>query len=285
MEILIITGMSGGGKSRAATVLEDMGFYTVDNLPAEMMVRFARFCQKAESKYSRIAFVYDIRADEPSKALLSALHEMDEQGMSCTVLYLDSGDDTIIRRYKETRRVHPLESESCTLPEALEKERAMMAPIRAKADLLWDTSTFSVAKLRSALLSQFGTESDRKGLEVHVMSFGFKHGLPQEADTVLDVRFLPNPYYVDELKKRTGLEEPVQEFLNRSEDTHTFLKKTADMLSFLLPRYREEGKSLFVLAIGCTGGHHRSVAITHALCQRISAMGYGTTEIHRDISR
>lgn len=285
MEILIITGMSGGGKSRAASVLEDMGFYTVDNLPAEMMVRFADFCQRAESKYSRLAFVYDIRAEEPAAALLAALDEMKRQGRECTVLYLDSNDDTIIRRYKETRRVHPLESDTCTLRHALEKERAMMAPIRQRADLLWDTSSYSVAKLRSALLAEFGTKDDRNGLEVHVMSFGFKHGLPAEADMVLDVRFLPNPYYVDGLKKRTGLEAPVQEFLDQAEDTHTFLEKSTDLLTFLLPRYAEEGKSLFVLAVGCTGGHHRSVAMCHALCRNISALGYPVTEIHRDISR
>ncbi len=285
MEILIITGMSGGGKSRAATVLEDMGFYTVDNLPAEMMVRFADFCKRNEGRYQRLAFVYDIRADEPASRLLDAVCELKKQSEKCTVLYLDSDDATIIHRYKETRRVHPLESDSCTLPDALEKERALTASIRGMADIVWDTSTYSVAKLRSALLTEFGTADDRKGLEVHVMSFGFKHGLPQEADMVLDVRFLPNPYYVDELKKRTGLEGPVQDFLHRAEDTHAFLNKTADLLTFLLPRYKDEGKSLFVLAVGCTGGHHRSVAMTHALCQKIAAMGYGVTEIHRDISR
>lgn len=285
MEILIITGMSGGGKSRAATVLEDIGFYTVDNLPAEMLVRFADFCRKAEGRYHRLAFVYDIRADEPAAALVDAVAELKKQRDKCTVLYLDSSDETIVHRYKETRRVHPLESETCLLGEALEKERAMTAPIRAVADLVWDTSAYSVAKLRSALLTEFGTAADRKGLEVHVMSFGFKHGLPPEADMVLDVRFLPNPYYVDELKKRTGLEEPVREYIYRSEDTHTFLDKTTELLQFLLPRYEAEGKSLFVLAVGCTGGHHRSVAMTHALCRKISAMGCGVTEIHRDISR
>ncbi len=285
MEILIITGMSGGGKSRAAAVLEDIGFYTVDNLPAEMMVHFAAFCRRAESKYSRLAFVYDIRADEPATALLEALATVRKQGRNCTVLYLDCDDDTIIHRYKETRRVHPLEGDGCTLPEALVRERELMAPICDQADIVWDTSSYSVAKLRSALLGEFGTAADRRGLEVHIMSFGFKHGLPQEADMVLDVRFLPNPYYVDDLKKRTGLEAPVQEFIYRAEETHTFLDKTADLLQFLLPRYEHEGKSLFVLAVGCTGGHHRSVAMCHALCQRVAALGYGVTEIRRDRSR
>ena len=198
MEILIISGMSGAGKSRAAICLEDSGYYIVDNLPAEMMVKFAEFCAAAGGRYDRLAFVYDVRAGEPFDRLTGAVEELRRQGLRCRLLFLEADTKTIINRYKETRRSHPLCGDGASIEEAVARERAMLAPVRAQADLVLDTSAFSAAKLRSTLLTLLGREADG-GLHVTVLSFGFKNGLPPEADLVLDVRFLPNPYYVPEL--------------------------------------------------------------------------------------
>ena len=197
--------MSGAGKSRAAICLEDSGYYIVDNLPAEMMVKFAEFCAAAGGRYDRLAFVYDVRAGEPFDRLTGAVEELRRQGLRCRLLFLEADTKTIINRYKETRRSHPLCGDGASIEEAVARERAMLAPVRAQADLVLDTSAFSAAKLRSTLLTLLGRESDG-GLHVTVLSFGFKNGLPPEADLVLDVRFLPNPYYVPELKRLTGLD-------------------------------------------------------------------------------
>ena len=285
MEVLIITGLSGSGKSKAASVLEDIGYYLVDNLPAEMMVHFARFCTAAQGKYDRLAFVYDVRAGEPAERLISALQEIKNEVEFCKVLFLDSSSETIIHRYKETRRNHPLAIDGNSIEQAVKLERKWMKPVREQADFVLDTSTFSAAKLRSELLALFGKQSDRTALQVNVMSFGFKYGLPLEADLVFDVRFMPNPYYVDELKMLTGLDQPVRDFVFRYEETREFVTQLEKMLTYLLPHYSEEGKSVLVVAIGCTGGHHRSVAIAHKITEFLSEKGFAVTESHRDISR
>ena len=197
MEILIISGLSGAGKSRAAICLEDGGYYIVDNLPAEMMVKFAEFCEAAGGRYDRLAFVYDVRAGEPFQRLTEAVDEIRAKGLRCRLLFLEADTKTIINRYKETRRSHPLCGDGCSIEDAVARERAMLEPVRSCADLVLDTSTFSTAKLRSTLLTMLG--GGRAGaLHVTVLSFGFKNGLPPEADLVWDVRFLPNPYYVPE---------------------------------------------------------------------------------------
>lgn len=285
MEVLIITGLSGSGKSKAASVLEDIGFYLVDNLPAEMMLHLARFCRAAQGKYDRLAFVYDVRAGEPAERLLSALKEIKAEVESSKVLFLNTDTETIIHRYKETRRNHPLAGDGKSIEQAVELEREWTRPVQEQADIVLDTSTFSTAKLRSELLAIFGKQSDRSALQVNVMSFGFKYGLPLEADLVFDVRFMPNPYYVDELKPLTGLDEPVREFVFRYEETREFVAQLENMLQYLLPLYSEEGKSVLVVGIGCTGGHHRSVAITREIVGFLQDKGFAVTESHRDISR
>ena len=285
MEVLIITGLSGSGKSKAASVLEDIGYYLVDNLPAEMMVHFARFCTAAQGKYDRLAFVYDVRAGEPAESLLNALQEIKKEVERCKVLLLDADTETIIHRYKETRRNHPLAINGKTIEQAVEEEREWMQTVYNRADIILDTSAFSTAKLRSELLAIFGKQSDRTALQVQIMSFGFKYGLPLESDLVFDVRFMPNPYYVDELKPLTGLDKPVHDFVFRYAETREFVAQLEKMLEYLLPLYSEEGKSMLVVAIGCTGGHHRSVSIAHEIFQFLSAKGYSVTESHRDISR
>ena len=285
MEILVISGLSGSGKSRVASYLEDIGYYIVDNLPAEMMVVFAEFCAASKGRYDRVALVYDVRTGEPAQKLIDALERMKSSGINCRMLFLEADTQSIINRYKETRRSHPLAEAGATVAQALQKERILLQPVRDHADYVLDTSGFSTSKLHAEILNLFGDATLEDGMHVNVLSFGFKNGIPVEADLVMDVRFMPNPYYIEELKRKTGLDDAVRDYVFSFSQTNDFMKRLKDMLSFLLPLYSEEGKSVLVLAIGCTGGHHRSVAITHALAEFIQQAGYPVTEIHRDITR
>ena len=286
MEILIISGLSGSGKSRAATFLEDIGYYIVDNLPAEMMLKFANFCTASGGRYDRVALVYDVRAGEPFQRLVDVVDKLRRKGdVRCRMLFLEADTRAIISRYKETRRSHPLCAEGLSIEEAVRRERALLAPVRERADFVLDTSAFSTAKLRSELLSLFGGGDTQQALNVSVMSFGFKNGLPLEADLVFDVRFLPNPYYVPELKHLTGLDEPVREYVFASEAAGRFLERLEPLLAFLLPQYLQEGRTELVIAVGCTGGRHRSTAMAHHLANYIGELGYPVSESHRDISR
>ncbi len=285
MEILIISGLSGSGKTKAASYLEDIGYYIVDNLPAEMMVKFAEFCTASQGRYDRVALVYDVRAGEPAGRLIDALEHMKDSGINCRMLYLEADAKSIISRYKETRRTHPLAVDGVGIEEALNRERALLQPVRDHADYVLDTTGFPVSKLRAEILNLFGDKTLEEGMHVNVLSFGFKNGIPMEADLVFDVRFMPNPYYVEELKHKTGLDEAVSSFVFGFDQTNEFMKQLESMLSFLLPLYSEEGKTVLVVAIGCTGGHHRSVAVAHALADFITRSGYAVTESHRDITR
>lgn len=286
MEILIISGLSGSGKSRAATFLEDIGYYIVDNLPAEMMLKFANFCTASGGRYDRVALVYDVRAGEPFQRLVDVVDKLRRKGgVRCRMLFLEADTRAIISRYKETRRSHPLCAEGLSIEEAVRRERELLAPVRERADFVLDTSAFSTAKLRSELLSLFGGGDTQQALNVSVMSFGFKNGLPLEADVVFDVRFLPNPYYVPELKHLTGLDEPVREYVFASEAAGRFLERLEPLLAFLLPQYLQEGRTELVIAVGCTGGRHRSTAMAHHLANYIGELGYPVSESHRDISR
>ena len=286
MEILIISGLSGSGKSRAATFLEDIGYYIVDNLPAEMMLKFANFCTVSGGRYDRVALVYDVRAGEPFQRLVDVVDKLRRKGgVRCRMLFLEADTRAIISRYKETRRSHPLCAEGLSIEEAVRRERELLAPVRERADFVLDTSAFSTAKLRSELLSLFGGGDTQQALNVSVMSFGFKNGLPLEADLVFDVRFLPNPYYVPELKHLTGLDEPVREYVFASEAAGRFLERLEPLLAFLLPQYLQEGRTELVIAVGCTGGRHRSTAMAHHLANYIGELGYPVSESHRDISR
>lgn len=285
MEILVISGLSGSGKSRVASYLEDIGYYIVDNLPAEMMVVFSDFCAASKGRYDRVALVYDVRTGEPAQKLIDALERMKSSGINCRMLFLEADTQSIINRYKETRRSHPLAEAGATVAQALQKERILLQPVRDHADYVLDTSGFSTSKLHAEILNLFGDATLEDGMHVNVLSFGFKNGIPVEADLVMDVRFMPNPYYIEELKRKTGLDDAVRDYVFSFSQTNDFMKRLKDMLSFLLPLYSEEGKSVLVLAIGCTGGHHRSVAITHAMAEFIQQAGYPVTEIHRDITR
>ena len=285
MEFIIISGLSGAGKSKAASFMEDMGFFCVDNLPAPLIPKFAELGMAGTGEYDRVVLVTDVRSGTNFSALFQSLEAL--KGMKCPyrILYMDASDDVIIKRYKETRRSHPLAEECDSLEGAIALERRMLAPLRERAEFVVDTSDLSTAKLRGELLRLFGRGSQEGAMTVSVTSFGFKHGLPREADLVFDVRFLPNPYYVQELRPRTGLDDGVRGYVFSGGAAGEFLEKLQDLEGFLLPKYVEEGKTALVVAVGCTGGHHRSVAIAHALAAYIRGRGYPVTESHRDLGR
>ena len=286
MEILIISGLSGGGKSKAASFLEDMGFYIVDNMPAAMILKFAEFCAGGSQRYDKVALVYDVRTANSPTELFDVLDVLKHSSGACSLLFLEAEPETIIKRYKETRRRHPLMQQADSLEKAVRTEQEMMEPLRQRADVVIDTTHLSTAQLRGELLRHFGSDTTEKGgMSVTITSFGFKYGLPMEADLVFDVRFMPNPYYVPELKNKTGLDQAVRDFVFSFRQTNDFMEQLEKMLTFLLPLYAEEGKSALVIAIGCTGGHHRSVAVAHELAEYITEEGYQVTENHRDISR
>ncbi len=285
MDVLIISGLSGGGKSKAASYLEDMGFYIIDNMPAAMILKFAEFCTGASSRYDRVALVYDVRTGSSPAELFDVLDQLKDMESSCRMLFLDASPETIIKRYKETRRRHPLSGRASSLEDAVRREREVMEPVRERADFVIDTSRLSTAKLRGELLRLFGNAEENGGMAVSVTSFGFKYGLPMEADLVLDVRFMPNPFYIEELRPKTGLDIEVSEYVFGFQQTKGYLQRLEDLMTYTLPLYAEEGKAVLVIAVGCTGGHHRSVAVTHALAELIRSQGYQVTENHRDISR
>lgn len=285
MEILIISGLSGGGKSKAASFLEDSGFYIVDNMPAAMILKFAEFCAGGGGRYARVALVYDVRTSESFTELFDVLDQLKSMGGACRMLFLEAAPETIIKRYKESRRRHPLQRETDSLEEAVKRERTLLKPMKERADFVIDTSRLSTARLRRQLLRLFNGEEEQGGMTVSVTSFGYKYGLPLDADLVLDVRFMPNPFYIEELRHQTGLDKAVWDYVFSFQQTHDFLGRVKELLSFTLPLYAEEGKTGLVIAVGCTGGHHRSVAMAHALAEFTKSLGYQTAELHRDISR
>lgn len=265
--------------------MEDMGFFCVDNLPAQLIPKFAELGMAGNGVYERVVLVTDIRGGQNFDSLFEALDTLKEMHCEYDILFMEASDECIIKRYKETRRNHPLAHNGLSLKEAVQAERAALEPIRARATQIIDTSALSTAKLRGALQQAFGNGERNKEMSISVISFGFKYGIPIEADLLFDVRFLMNPYYVEELRHLTGLDESVRDFVMGSSQTVKFMEKLKDMIDFLLPQYVEEGKTALVIGIGCTGGHHRSVAITRALVDHIKELGYQAVENHRDMTR
>ena len=285
MELIVISGLSGAGKSKVASFLEDMGFYVVDNMPSPLLPKFAELSMAAPGRYERVALVTDIRGGQTFDGLFEALDALHAMGCEHKILFVEAGTETIIKRYKETRRIHPLAERMLSLDAAVEQERTVLAPVRQRADYVIDTTVLSTAKLRGVLLRLFGRDSDRPAMSVSVVSFGFKYGIPMEADLVLDVRFLPNPYYIAELRHQTGLDDGVYNFVFGYQQTRDFMVHLEGLMGFLLPQYVEEGKTMLVVAVGCTGGKHRSVAVTRALAEFIRRKGFPATENHRDMTR
>ena len=285
MEFIIVTGLSGAGKSRAVNVLEDIGFYCVGNMPPKLLPKFAELCLQSQDKLSRVALVIDVRGGQQFEGLLDSLDELKRQGGEYKILFLECSDQVLARRYKETRRQHPLAA-ACggSVIKAIELERTMLKAARARTDYLIDTSYLSPAQLRERLVGLF-LGSEKSGMQVQCMSFGFKYGYPAEADLVLDVRCLPNPFYVDELKHKTGLDQEVREYVLDKDVTKGFQTRLYSLIDYLLPLYSEEGKSQLVVAIGCTGGKHRSVALAEELAKHVADQGIKVAVNHRDIEK
>ena len=285
MEFVIISGLSGAGKSKTASFIEDMGFYVVDNMPAPLIPKFAELCMAGQGKYQRVALVTDIRGGHTFDDLFEALSALKEMGCVYKILFVEAAPEAIIKRYKETRRIHPLSRDGRSLAQAVQEERDALQPVRQRAEYIIDTTALSTAKLRGEVLRLFGDGQVPHAMSINVISFGFKYGIPIEADLVFDVRFLPNPYYVQELRPRTGLDDGVRDYVFSGGAAGEFLEKLQDLVGFLLPKYVEEGKTALVVAVGCTGGQHRSVAVTRALAEFIRQKGYDASENHRDMTR
>ncbi len=284
MKMVIVTGMSGAGKSTTLNVLEDEGYTCVDNMPIALIPKFAEMASGSGRKYDAIALGIDIRSGESLGDLDDVLEQLDKQRCSYKILYLDSSDEVLVKRYKETRRTHPLAKDD-RVDHAIELERKQMEFLKKRADYILDTSQMLTRELKQELERIILGEGHYNNLFVTVLSFGFKYGIPSDADLVFDVRFLPNPYYVEGLKYLTGNDEPIQSFVMGFQAAQEFLDKLQDMLLFLLPNYVEEGKNSLVIAIGCTGGKHRSVTLANAVADRLKNTEYGCKVEHRDINK
>lgn len=285
MRFVIVTGMSGAGKSTALKILEDAGYYCVDNLPIALFSKFVELILKPEDGPNQVALGVDIRSGQALEELQSQLEAMDEKKVSYEILYLEAQDDILVKRYKETRRSHPLAGDD-RVDKGIVLEREKLAFLKERADYILDTSQLLTRELKKELEEVFVNNKSFKNLMVTILSFGFKYGIPADADLVFDVRFLPNPYYIDELKSQTGNDAPVSEYVMGFPEANMFLDKLADMIKFLIPNYILEGKNQLVIAIGCTGGKHRSVTLANALYKEISGEeDYGVKCEHRDIEK
>ena len=285
MEFLIISGLSGAGKSRTADILEDLDYYCVDNMPVALLPKFAELCLATRGRYERVALVTDVRERANFEELFKALDSLWEMELDYRILFVEADVPTIVKRYKETRRRHPLTLEGGTIEDAVRREINLLESLRERADFVINTSNLTLGQLQSEIYRLFVGENLSRTMTVSVMSFGFKYGLPIEADLVFDVRFLPNPYYVAELKNRTGLEQPVKDFIMKYDVTREFLDRLFELIRFLLPNYVEEGKHTLTIAVGCTGGRHRSVAIASELTDFIRQLGHDARLSNRDIDK
>lgn len=284
MELIIVTGMSGAGKSLTVRALEDIGFYCVDNMPPMLLEKFAQLCEKSTEPIQRVALVMDVRSGSMFDTLVKDLSQLEDAGQPYRILFLDCADQVLCRRYKETRRKHPLAGDGDSTEDALKAERRLLQPLADRADYRLDTTQLSTAQLKQQITALF-LEKPTTAMTVHCMSFGFKYGFPAEADVMLDVRCFPNPFYVPELKYKTGLDEAVRDFVMNTKETQGFLDKLYALVDYLLPLYTGEGKSQLVIAIGCTGGKHRSVAIAEALAAHVGHTEHRVLISHRDIEK
>ena len=283
MRFVVVTGMSGGGKATAINMLEDEGFYCVDNLPVRLIDKFMELVFRPGSEIEKVVLGLDVRADRSFDNVEEVLVTLRDRGYDYEILFMDASDEVLIKRYKETRRAHPMAPEG-RVQDGIAREREILKNIKAKADYVIDTSHLLTRDLKQELIRIFVEDAHYNSLMINVMSFGFKNGIPTDADLVFDVRFLPNPYYIEELKEFTGLDEPVHSYVMGFPQTVEFLDRLEDMLAFLIPYYVSEGKNQLVIAVGCTGGHHRSVTIAMEIYDRLKDKGdYGIQLYHRDI--
>jgi UPF0042 nucleotide-binding protein len=282
VSVVIVTGMSGAGMSSALKAFEDLGYFAVDNLPVQLIPTFVQLCDES-SEINRTAFVVDVRSGEFLNKFARIHAELISKGIDVRVLYLEADKEVLLRRYSETRRPHPLPEQSVV--DATEHERQMLSEIRNIADIIIDTSEHTVHTLRDEIKKLFAETGGGQDWNVTISSFGFRHGIPRSADMIFDVRFLPNPHFVPELRALTGCDAPVIEYLQAESEVEEVIKRFTDLLAYLLPRFQREGKSYLTIGIGCTGGRHRSVMIAESLHDRLVRLGYHTTVLHRDIEK
>lgn len=285
MRFVIVTGMSGAGRSSAMRILEDNGYFCVDNLPVSLLPTFMQLTEDSSEQIERVALGLDIRVGEEAlRETASKLRELRGQGYNFEILFFEASTSILVKRYKETRRLHPL-AKGGRIDSGIEAERKLLSELKESADYIMDTSTLLIRDLKQELEHIFVDEQKRHNLYLTFVSFGFKYGIPSDADLVFDVRFLPNPFYVEELKPLTGNDEPVYDFVMKSPNAEEFLQKLKGMLEFLIPNYMIEGKTQLVIAIGCTGGKHRSVTLTNAIFKEFENSEYGCKKEHRDIEK
>ena len=285
MRFVIITGMSGGGKRTALKMLEDEGFYCVDNLPVDLLDKFVEIISSPGSEHEHVALGLDVRSTQKFDDVQEALNKLKEEGNNFEVLFMDCTDATLVRRYKESRRMHPLSPDG-RVEDGIKKEREILKSTRKKADYVIDTSSLLTRDLKTELNRIFIQNKEYNSLMVNIVSFGFKNGIPQDADLIFDVRFLPNPFYIEELKEKTGNDVEVQEYVKSFKETTEFMEKLTDMVRFLIPNYVKEGKHQLIIGIGCTGGQHRSVTLANELYRQLLDKGsYGLKITHRDAKK
>jgi len=284
LELIVITGLSGAGRTQAMQSLEDQGFFCVDNLPPTFLVKFAELCAQSRGKVSKAAIVCDLRGGEFFSSLSEALNNLEKEGFRLEVLFLDASDETLIRRYKESRRRHPLSPQGRVL-DGIQAERQQLEELRIRADNIIDTTNLSSQQLRSQVAELFCKAQGLGQMAVSVISFGFKYGIPMDADLVMDVRFLPNPFYVESLRPLTGEHELVRDYVFGNQMAKEFMEKYLDLLEYILPNYIREGKTHLVIGIGCTGGQHRSVAIAEKVGSFLIERDYAISVKHRDATK
>ena len=283
MRFIIVTGLSGAGKSEATNALEDMGYFCVDNLPPKLIKKFEEVCKQSKGSIDKVALVMDIRGGIFFDDLFESLSELSKEQFQYEILFLDTSDEVLVKRFKEKRRSHPLAPGGRVIT-GIELERQKLREVKDKADVIIDTSKYAIKDLREEMARKFGDkEMPEKQMAITILSFGFKYGIPVDSDLVFDVRFIPNPFYIPELKPFSGNDEPVKNYVMEQTETQTFLQKANDMFEFLIPNYQKEGKRQLIISIGCTGGRHRSVAIANSIYETLRANNHDVYIEHRDI--
>ena len=283
MRFIIVTGLSGAGKSEATNALEDMGYFCVDNLPPKLIKKFAEVCKQSKGSIDKVALVMDIRGGIFFDDLFESLSELSKEQFQYEILFLDTSDEVLVKRFKEKRRSHPLAPGGRVIT-GIELERQKLRDVKDKADVIIDTSKYAIKDLREEMARKFGDkEMPEKQMAITILSFGFKYGIPVDSDLVFDVRFIPNPFYIPELKPFSGNDEPVKNYVMEQTETQTFLETANDMFEFLIPNYQKEGKRQLIISIGCTGGRHRSVAIANSIYETLRANNHDVYIEHRDI--
>ena len=284
IKIVVLTGLSGSGKSTAIRALEDLGFFCVDNLPPVLLPKFMELCKASSGKISKVAMVMDVRERAFLKEYPDIFKELKKKGEKINILFLESSDEVLVRRFKETRRKHPLAEKGSVL-DGIKRERGKLSDLRMLASEILDTSTFTVHQLRDVITQLFSEVSNKKKMTITLTSFGYKFGIPYDADLVMDVRFLPNPFFVSELRDLSGNDKSVHNYVMKNEVAENFQKKFLALINFLIPQYEKEGKTYLAIEVGCTGGQHRSVVVINSLKKILSKKGYLVRVVHRDMGK